>query len=565
MMSFLASAQQYFSTTTFGNPGQETNYDLAKDSQGNVYSVGFYSGTLTVGSTTVTHNGGNADGYLTKHDANGNAIWVKSFGGALDDVAIAVTIDNADNILLTGYFQGAGVNSFDADPGPSVFNLSQVSPLVSRDCFIVKLDNNGNFIWAKQISNPSGGAANEDSKDIAVDSANNVYVVGGFHYADFDPGSAQELILASGSGNAQDGFLLKLDSNGNFNWVKTFYSTNNVVVESLDFNSNGDIYIAGRYQGVVDLNPSTTVTANSTTSNGSFDTFIVKLDATGNYIWGNVYGGSGFDVPQFIKTVGTDVYIGGTLIGSQDLDPSSGTNTYTVLGSSDAYISKFDSLGNYISSNMLGSSSTSAESEEVYRMTVGPNGNLFLTGVFLATADFDYSINTVNSTSNGGLDCFILELTPSLQYVNHLTIGGSGKETFAKMIFNADNSVLFSGSFNSSTVDFNPFSGIDNITNNGSNSYDVFMSRFTWQNIPLSTANFNNNEIVVYPNPVKNYLILSDSSMFSSYKIYNSLGQMVKQSNAVTNTISFEGLNSGIYILQMIGIDAVLTKRIMKE
>ena len=95
---FISFSQQYFGTNTFGNSGIETNYDMATDSQGNIYSVGFYSGTLTLGTTTVTYNGGNADGYLTKHDSDGNPLWVKSFGGAADDVAIAVTVDNADNI-----------------------------------------------------------------------------------------------------------------------------------------------------------------------------------------------------------------------------------------------------------------------------------------------------------------------------------------------------------------------------------------------------------------------------------------------------------------------------------
>jgi len=563
-ISFLAEAQQYFGTNTFGINGNETNYDVAKDSQGNVYSVGFYAGTLTVGTTTVTHNGGNADGYLTKHDANGNPLWIKSFGGAADDVAIAVTVDNADNILITGYFQGAGSNSFDADPGPNVFALAQLSPILSRDCFIIKLDSNGDFVWAKQVSNPSGASANEDSKSIKVDAANNVYVAGGFHYADFDPGSGQELILASGSGGAQDGFVLKLDSNGNYVWVKTFYSANNVVVESIDFDSTGNLYVAGRYQGVVDLDPSTTVTVNSTTSNGNFDCFLVKLDASGDYVWGNVYGGSGYDNPKFVKTVGSDVYIGGSLLGNQDLDPSAGTNMITLSGSSDGYISKFDSSGNYTGSYIVGGS-TSSEIEEMYRMIVGPNGNLFVTGNFLDTADFDYGTGTTNSTSNGGLDAYILELSPSMQYVNHVTIGGTARETFAKIVFNADNSLLFSGSFNSPSVDFNPFTGVDVISNSGSNSYDNFVSRFSWPNIALPNSSFNQNNIAIYPNPVKDILIISDVTNFNSYKIFNALGQIVNQNSLQSTDINVSNLSNGIYTLQLIGTDSNLTKKIIKE
>lgn len=564
-LSFLGYSQQYFGTNTFGNNGNETNYDVVTDSQGNVYTVGFYAGTITVGNTSVTYNGGNADGYLAKYDSNGNAVWVKSFGGAADDVAIAVTVDHADNILITGYFQGAGANAFDADPGTNVFPLSQLAPILSRDCFIVKLDNNGDFLWAKQVSNPAGGAANEDSKDIIVDSSNNVYVVGGFNYADFDPGAGQQTILATGGGNNQDGFVLKLDSNGDYVWVKTFNSTSAVVVESIDVDSAGDLLIAGRYQGIVDLNPSATVIENSTTSNGNFDTFLVKLDATGNYVWGKVFGGSGYDNPKFVKAIGTDVYIGGSIVGDQDLDPSSGTNMYTVSGSSDGYVSKFDSSGNYVASYVVGGS-TSSEYEEMYRMILGPNGNLFITGTFLDTADFDNSSNTMSSTSNGGLDGYILEINQSnMQYVNHLTIGGTGRETFSKMIFNPDNSILFSGSFNSSAVDFNPFAGIDTINNNGANTYDVYASRFSWPNIALPVNSFAINNLTLYPNPVKEELnIIGDVSTFESYIIYNALGQIVKQ-NKLDSKIYFSNLANGIYTLKLQGVGGTLTKKIIKE
>jgi hypothetical protein len=563
LITFNCSAQQYFGTNTFGNSGIETNYDSATDSQGNIYSVGFYSGTLTVGSTSVTFKGGNADGYLTKHDSDGNPLWVKSFGGGYDDVAIAVTIDNADNIIVTGYFQGAGANSFDADPGPNVYPLPQLAPILSRDCFIVKLDSNGDFVWAKQVSNPAGGAANEDSKAIRVDSANNIYIAGGFHYADFDPGAAQQVILASGNGNAQDGFVLKLDSNGNYVWVKTFYSANHVVVESIDLDTSGNIFVAGRYEGIVDLDPST-VTQNSTASNGSFDAFLVQLDVNGNYVWGKVFGGSGYDNPKFVKSIGTNVYIGGSLVGNQDLDPSTGVNNYIVSGSSDGYISKFDNTGNYISSYTIGGS-TSSENEQMYRMIVGPNGNLFISGDFLDTADFDNGAGIMNSTSNGGLDSFILEITPAMAYVNHLTVGGTGRETFTKLVFNNSNAIVSSGSFTSSSVDFDPFAGVDVRNNTGSSTYDVYVSRYSWPNIALPTQNFIQNEVIVYPNPSKNIITISDITGFNSFIIINSIGQIVKKNNLDNSIIDVSDLAIGFYSLQLQGNKSTKTIKIIKE
>lgn len=243
LLGAIASAQEYYGTTTFGDGSIDFAYRSAMDSQGNVYAAGIYSGTITIGNS-ITWAGGNADGFLAKYDNDGNPVWVKGFGGGFDDVATDVAVDANDNLYMTGYFQGAGSQSFDADPGPGVYQLSQPSPFLSRDCFIIKLDSNGDFVWAKQVSNPAGANVNEDSKSIEVDSAGNVYIGGSFVYADFDPdpNTSFELFSTNG-GSSPDGFLLKLDTDGNFIWVKTLGSTGIVEIVDMEFDANEDILI----------------------------------------------------------------------------------------------------------------------------------------------------------------------------------------------------------------------------------------------------------------------------------------------------------------------------------
>ncbi len=555
-------SQQYFGTTVFGNGNIVTNYDMAIDSQGNIFSVGLYSGSLTVGTTTVNHNGGNADGYLTKHDSEGNALWIKSFGGQVDDVAISVAVDSNDDVIITGYFQGSGNNSFDADPGPNVYQLAQTSIILSRDCFIVKVDNDGNFIWAKQVSNPSGGAANEDATSIRVDATDNIYISGGYHYADFDTGPGQDIYLATNNGSHQDGFVLKINSNGDYQWVKTFNSLEHVTVNSIDFDNVGNLYVAGRYEGVLDMDPSST-TINSPTSNGSFDAFLIKLDSNGSYLWGKTFGGAGYDNPKFVKCIGSSVYIGGTIIGNQDLDPSSSYNNQTVLGSSDGYVSKYSQDGTFLDSYKIGGS-TNTELEEVYRIIEGPNGNLFLTGSFLDTADFNNGSATATTTSAGNLDTYILEITPTFQYINHIVIGDIGREKNAKAVFNTNNALLFLGTFNSSWVDFNPYSGLDNHPSSG--SVDVFVSKFEWATIPYLSATETIKDIIsIHPNPSQNTININNITNFKSYKIYNNLGQVVKQNNLIETQINLSNLTAGVYILELIGTNKTQSTRIIKK
>mgnify|MGYP003635225198 FL=1 len=468
----ICSAQDYFGTTTFGDTSIEIPYRSAMDSQGNVYSAGIYSGTITVGSTSVTWAGGNADGFLTKFDIDGNPIWVKGFGGQADDVALDVAVDANDNLYITGYFQGAGALAFDADPGPGVFLLEQPAPFLSRDCFIIKLDSNGDFVWAKQVSNPAA-VANEDSKSIEVDSAGNVYIGGSFNYADFDPDPIAEHILFSTNGGAsRDGFLLKLDTDGNFVWVKTFASTGIVQVVDMEFDTNEDLLLTGRFRNTVDLDPNAGTAPF--TSNGNDDMFMAKLSADGDFIWGNSFGGSGNDFASTIKNLPSGIYLGGEFIGTVDLDPSAGVNTFVSLGFSDAFLSKFDTDGNYDYSYVLGGDSTNFEN--FYDIKEGANGNLYATGQFSATTDFDNSAAEALTTSNGNSDNFLLEMTTNGEYLNHWTVGGNNIENNHQLFINNNNEILTIGGFRSPDADFNPFAGEDIIPTTG--NYDAYFSHY---------------------------------------------------------------------------------------
>ncbi|HBY66817.1 MAG TPA: hypothetical protein DEG69_02995, partial [Flavobacteriaceae bacterium] len=312
-----ATAQEYFGTTTFGDSSIENAFNSAVDSEGNIYTPGLYSGSITVGPDTVNWAGGNADGYLAIHDSDGNPTGVLSFGGGFDLAVIDVAIDADDNIYLTGYFQGANPNSpFDADPGPDVFPLLQPAFGLSRDIFVIKLDSNQEFVWAKQVSNPFGfGAINEDAQTIEVDSNGDVYVAGSFLLADFDPDPNNDVTLFSADSQTPDGFLLKLDTDGNYVWVKTYIGAGGIVeVESIDFDANEDILLTGRFRNQVDLDTGTDV--DNYTTNGSDDIFITKTDIDGNYIWGQVFGGSGLDIVEQIKVLQSGIYINGMFSGT---------------------------------------------------------------------------------------------------------------------------------------------------------------------------------------------------------------------------------------------------------
>jgi hypothetical protein len=555
-------SQQYYQTITFGGLSIENAVNTTSDNSGNIYTAGLYSQSITVGNETITWNGGNVDGFLSVFDSQGNPIDVKGFGGAFDDAAVDVAVDANGNIYITGYFVGSGPSAFDADPGPGVVLLEQFSNIASRDCFIIKLDANRQLVWAKQISNPSGGAANEDSKAIAVDSSGNVYVAGSFIYADFNPDPVDtEEILTQGAANGNDGFLVKLNTNGEFQWVKVFEAAGNASVEDMTLDENEDILLTGRFVNSIDLDPSDTTVAQFT-SNGENDVFVVKLDNMGNYVWGNTFGGSGGDSVNVITQTSSGICVGGYLEGSVDLDPGTGVDTITTNGAIDGFFSVFDTTGNYLYGQIIGNTNDNSFLERVYGITESIDGNLIISGTFGGTTDFDASAAVANSTSNGDLDNYILKVMPDGTYIEHHTIGGTDSEGSPQVIQNSAGDYLFIGTFSSLSVDFNPFDGVDTLNNSGSNP-DIYVSRFnTSPSMGVNTQNLE--QLKLWPNPVSNYIEISGGTRLTAYEIFTMAGQLLK-SGEYKNPILVEDLDKGMYFITLKSETFSTTQKFIKR
>jgi hypothetical protein len=155
-----------------------------------------------------------------------------------------------------------------------------------------------------------------------------------------------EVANLTASGNSNDIFILKLNSSGGHIWSKKFGNSGSDGAWSITTDSSGNVYATGGFIGEVSFNQGVS-SATLTSSSNSQDTFILKLDSLGNYLWAKSVGGAGSDVGNSISLDRTgNAYIAGTFSNTVDFNPGAGTSNFTSNGDGDIFISKLDSSGN---------------------------------------------------------------------------------------------------------------------------------------------------------------------------------------------------------------------------
>ncbi len=219
-----------------------------------------------------------------------------------------MAVDNDNNVLTVGNF--SGMTDFDPGSGQYMLNGGALSMFVS------KLDENGNFVWARHFAQNGSDTILSDIYSVAVDIAGNVYTTGGFSDTiDFDPRTGVHELFPQG----MDAFLSKLDVNGNFVWAKQFGSANYDRGISLALDSDANIYTVSSFAGVVDLDPGAgTSTLTSGTYNWPDSSYYVenlylsKFDTDGNFAWTKGMLGTGDIIGMKVELNSAgEIYTGG--------------------------------------------------------------------------------------------------------------------------------------------------------------------------------------------------------------------------------------------------------------
>jgi hypothetical protein len=505
----LSSSGAWSWVVTAGGTSGDIGRGIATDSSGNSLLTGYFQGTTTFGSTSLTSSG-NYDVFVAKLSSSGSWSWAVKAGGTSADYAEGIATDSSGNSYLTGDFQGT-----------ATFGSTSLISSGGSDVFVAKLSSSGAWSWAVR----AGGTSGDIGKGIALDSSGNSYLTGRF----YNTATFGSTNLTSSGG--YDIFVAKLSSSGSWSWVtKAGSSSYYDYGEKIAVDSNGKAYITGKFKDTA------TFGSNSISSSGTYDVFIAATNSEGSWIWSKKAGGNsgesgtgiaidsvgsvhvagkfsgsfsfisdtfqssddsddifvislpadsleaGFAISQEFGTAGgtgadiafavaTDSVGNAYVTGSFEDTVSFGSTTLESSGNEDVFVAKVSTNGDWIWAISGGGTAD----DRGYGIKVDSNDLVFVTGVFGSTgADFD----TISLSSSGFQDIFVAYVTTDWEDVIR---GGGSKWDWAYDIeLDASSNVYILGSFQ------NPSTTIGGTTLTSAGGYDSYVAKASFDGADLS-------------------------------------------------------------------------------
>ncbi len=474
-------------STFLGGSNGEIGYGITTDKNGNAYITGT-TASNNFPTTEGSYNGsfsGVFDVFITKLNPSGTALVYSTFlGGNDDDIGYSITIDNEDNVYITGT---TASNNFPTTEGAYDGSFNG-----NYDVFITKLNSTGtDLVYSTFL----GGTGTDSGNAIAIDVEGNAYIAGQTNNNTFPTTEgAYDRTLNGG----YDAFVAKLNSSGTSLVYSTFLGGTNIDIGSgIALDMIGNAYITGQ---TFSNNFPTTEGAYDTTYNsiGYYDAFVTKLNPSGTQLVYSTYlGGRDTDSGKgiAIDSEGNAYITGYTRSNNFPTTPGAYDTTLNSVGYYDVFITKLNPNGSgIVYSTFLGGSNE----DRGYGIVLDRFGNTYITGQTLSS-NFPTTPGAYSTTlsSVGYYDAFVTKLNPSGTALVYSTfLGGSYNDYGNGIAIDSSGNVYVTGQTNSSN--FPTSEGAYNRIYNGtSTSYsDVFVTKFA---LNVLVPNYNITTLVNTP------------------------------------------------------------------
>jgi len=534
-----------------GGSLQDGGTDLSMDASGNVIIAGIIQGTVDFdpGLDSLNYTAaGSSDGFIQKLDSAGNLLWVGTLGGVGLDVVWSVTTDAAGNIFATGTFEGTIDVNMES-------GSTQLTSLGFADIFVLKTDPSGNLLWIRSM----GDIGVSDGRSIYSDGEGGVFITGSFSgTVDFEPGIGSTTKTSLGS---IDVFLLRLSTSGNLNWVQTYGGTSGDRGEALVVDASGNVYVTGVFIDTVDFDPGSGV--SNLVSKGGRDVFIQKFDPTGILVWARSVGGTNVDESEAINVDDqNNVYVTGQFLDTVDFDPGPNELLLSSQGSRDFFVLKLDESGNLSWANSVGGPGI----DESAAIFINAWDEVYVTGAFSETVDFDPGVGVSSRTSAGGFDAFFQKLSADGDLIWLEVLSGADGVGVGSMTLDSEGFLYSTGNY-SGTVDFDPSSATNNLTSAGSS--DIFVLKLKPSEVGVNEIDNLNAGYRIYPNPATDEIwVESLNESIRSISVLDITGKEVYVQAGLNQdkaNLSLQGLSPGIYFVRITGEKEVHVAKVVKR
>jgi hypothetical protein len=580
---------------------------LAIDDTNNIYMVGEYQGDIQFFPGGTWYNWGNAPGkprlFMTKLDSTGNLKWgfgwqntgLNSFMTVRPSATFANSTSETFFLGTDGYLYLGGVFSgkMDFDPSLNSIKLDSTVSSNSKCPFFMKLDLLGNIVAQKSLTSTNSTPIFEFNH-FTIDPSGNLWIACEIPQGVY---SLDAIAINQGLATQFEGTLLKMDTSFGYLWHYTNHSIN---YKYLIFR-NGTMKALLSYRitsNPVDFDPGPNVVVPPFF--GGEDAAILTYDTLGNYVSFLAFGGPGQDWPGFFEFSNDgDLIIAGKFSGTIDVDPGPSTSSLQSLGSFDVFVSRYDSVGAYISSMSFGS----INFDVLFDFLLVGNNDVLLAGEYRDSMDIDPDTTTLMAGFNGSRDLFLLSYTScSKTYTTYAdTACGSYALPGSGLVVTQSGTYLdtLSGKWGCDSIltiqltmlpDLNPTvsQNIDGLLASTTDSTATFawLDCQTGQLVPGSTSNpwmppyngtfaavtysqgcqdtsacysINNvgldesGQVVVqlYPNPTSGLVYVRSNDEIMSIRVINLIGQELFQVSKEAVSIDLSDYPEGIYLIMV--------------
>ena len=360
IMKFNSDGQKEW-VKLFGGSDVDDGHSICQSSNGSYYitgKFGIYNGDF------AGLGWGGQDIFIIKLKLNGEAEWIKAITGSGDLTVNSITSTTDNGCVIIGSF-----NKNDGD-----FSTLNKGGL---DVFAIKLNLNGVIQWKTSI----GGTTNDAGYSISKTSDNGYIIAGLTQSSDGD-------IIGANKGS-NDILVVKLNSIGEKEWVKTFGGTGIDFCRSIDISNDGGYILTGStYSNDGDF---------LGLSIGKEDMFLLKINSYGEKQWAKVYGGTNADIARSVKQTSDGGFVITGAFTSLDGD-------FNVInkGAQDIFILKTNTNGEKQWIKSFGGSLI----DRAHSVVVSTDEGIVVSGTF-ASSDGDFI-----KKNRGSNDIFIIKLNP---------------------------------------------------------------------------------------------------------------------------------------------------------